>query len=412
MSDQDVNRLPDLADAPPEEGVIAILNHAVSISASDLFISSAADSVQVAVRRFGIVRPLMTLIPETGRRYMAHIKASASMDIAERRRPLDGRWLHTLADGRKVDLRINTTPTIYGEDFAIRILLRDTELRSIDQIGLSRFEHNLLREMLSRPSGLILVTGPTGSGKTTTLYACLSHVNNGKRKIHTIEDPVEYAIEGLHQSQVNPAIDLNFPQLLRSILRQAPDVIMIGEIRDEVTAQTTVRAANSGHLVFATLPSPVAAAAIQSMRSWGVRSHFLSTSLLGVISQRLMRTLCPECREVYDISTAPHTFDGVKQWLGPDEGKHLYGPRGCEACDHSGYAGRVGVFEIIRTTQEIRQLIAESKPAREIRAKATEQGMREFQQSALLKVASGESCTEEVFRVIPPEYLMSDDWSA
>ncbi len=398
-----------LNEVAPEEGLPAIFEHAVAISASDLFFSSEADAVSVTVRRLGLIRPLMTLPMELGRRYMTHIKASAGMDITERRRPLDGRWIQSLADGRKLDLRISTIPTMYGEDFAIRLLMRETELRAIDRLGMSQHELNLLIDMLSRPSGLILVTGPAGSGKTTTLYACLSHLNNGRRKIHTIEDPIEYAVAGLRQSQVNPKIDLGFPDLLRSILRQSPDVIMIGEIRDEVTAQTTVRAANSGHLVFATLPAPVASAAIQSMRSWGVRPHFLSTSLLGIISQRLLRRLCPKCREAYDISRAPHVFDAVREWLAPDQGRHLYGPKGCDMCDGTGYDTRTGIFEIMAMTPELRQLIGDGKPTREVRAKAVEQGMRELRHSALLRVASGETSTEEVFRAIPTEYLLLED---
>ncbi|MBN1345842.1 MAG: type II/IV secretion system protein [Phycisphaerae bacterium] len=409
MSRTVLGQLPDMKDTAPEDGVSVILNHAVANAASDLFFSGTINRVLISVRRFGIVETIGELSLESGRRYLTYIKAAAGMDIAERRRPQDGRWIHSLAEGRLVDLRINTIPTMYGEDFAIRILARDTELRSIDQLGMAQHEYNLLIEMLNRPSGLVLVTGPTGSGKTTTLYACLSRLNDGQRKLHTIEDPIEYALDGLHQSQVNPAIDLDFPELLRSILRQSPDVIMIGEIRDEVTAKTTVRAANSGHLVFATLPSPVAAMAIQGVLSLGVHPHFLSTSLLGVISQRLVRTLCPKCKVTYDVSTAPHTFDAVRKWLKADEGKVLCGPKGCDACEGTGYVGRAGVFEVMAVTQEIRRLIAEDRPAREVRDKAVEQGMREFRHSALLKVAWGETSTEEVFRVIPTEYLLMND---
>jgi type II secretory ATPase GspE/PulE/Tfp pilus assembly ATPase PilB-like protein len=184
---------------------------------------------------------------------------------------------------------------------------------------------------------------------------------------------------------------------------------MIGEIRDDITAETAVRAANSGHLVFATLHAPVAAGAIQSMRSLGVRSHFLSTCLLGVVAQRLIRTLCPACKSSFDISHAPHTFDEVRQWLNPEEGRHLYAPRGCKACDGTGYDDRTGVFEIMAFTPEIRQLIADGKPTREVRAKAIEQGMREFRHAAMLKVAQGQTSTEEVFRTIPPEYLILED---
>jgi len=402
----EIFELPEMA---AEEAVAAIIDHAVSMTASDLFFATNEDHVAVQIRRLGIVRPIMRLSPESGRRYMTYIKTAASMDIAERRRPLDGRLIHTLRDGQVVDLRINTIPTLYGEDFAIHILERNTRLRSIQQLGMSPHELNQFTTMLNSPSGLILVTGPTGSGKTTTLYACLSHLNDGRRKIHTIEDPIEYALPGLRQSQVNPAIGLGFPDLLRALLRQSPDVIMIGEIRDDVTAETAVRAANSSHLVFATLHAPVAAAAVQSMRSLGVRAHFLSTCLLGVVAQRLIRTLCPKCRVAFDISHAPKTYDEVRAWLEPEEGKHLYAPKGCDACDMSGYSDRTGVFEIMTFSNEIRQLIADGKPTRDMRAKAIEQGMREFRHAALLKVAKGQTSTEEVFRAIPSEYLLLED---
>src|SRR5207237_1310142 len=192
-----------------------------------------------------------------------------------------------------------------------------------------------------------------GAGKTTTLYACLNYLNNGQRKINTIEDPIEYALAGVRQSQVNPRLEVDFPELLRSVLRQAPDVIMVGEVRDPVTAETAVRAANSGHLVLATLHAPVAAGAIQSMLSLGVHPHFLSSSLRGVIAQRLIRTLCPKCKTSFDLTDSVHTFDEVRPWLEPGQGQVLYGPVGCAACRMNGYAGRTGVFELLTVTRPI-----------------------------------------------------------
>jgi type II secretory ATPase GspE/PulE/Tfp pilus assembly ATPase PilB-like protein len=264
--------------------------------------------------------------------------------------------------------------------------------------------------MISSPSGLILITGPTGSGKTATLYASLLKLNDGKRKINTIEDPIEYAIPGLRQSQVNNAIDLGFGELLRSVLRQSPDAIMIGEIRDTETAQTAVHAANSGVLVFATLHAPTAAGAVQSMRSLGVHPHFLATSLLGVASQRLVRTLDPATRVAFDLSDSPGTFDEVKPWLAPGEGKTLYAPGPAESNQMTGYNGRTGVFEVMQITREIRQLIGDNRSAKEIRDQAVTQGMLPFRLSALLKVARGDTSTEEVFRVIPSEQLLEEEW--
>jgi type II secretory ATPase GspE/PulE/Tfp pilus assembly ATPase PilB-like protein len=346
---------------------------------------------------------------EFGRRCMAHIKAAAGMDVAEKRRPLDGRWIRRRNGESTIDLRISTMPTLWGEDFTLRLLVRGSQLLSLEQLGLLRRDFNELFALLNSPSGMILVTGPTGSGKTTTLYACLTYLNNGERKINTIEDPIEYAVEGVRQSQINPRLDVDFPDLLRGALRQAPDVIMVGEIRDPITAETAVRAANSGHLVLATLHAPVAAGAIQSMLSLGVHPHFLSSSLRGVIAQRLIRTLCPACKMTLDLSEAPHTFDEVRQWLEPGQGRQLYAPNGCAECHRSGYAGRTGVFEVLTVKRELRKVIYEGQTTQAIRQKAIADGMIEFKQSALLKVARGETTAEEVLRAVPTEYLGLDD---
>src|SRR5271166_3700396 len=299
--EKDIGMAIDVSRFDPETAVEMLLEHAASIGVSDLFLCGNEANVGVLVRHLGVVRPISTLGPDLGRRCMAHIKALAGMDVAEKRRPLDGRWIHERASGHTLDLRINTIPTMYGEDFTLRLLDRHSRLLSLDQLGLLQRDYNTLLALLNNPSGLLLVTGPTGAGKTTTLYACLSFLNNGQRKLNTIEDPIEYAIEGIRQSQVNPRIDVDFADLLRSVLRQSPDVIMIGEIRDMPTAETAVRAANSGHLVLSTLHAPVAAGAIPSLLNLGVHPHFLASSLLGVVAQRLIRTLCPVCKMSFDV---------------------------------------------------------------------------------------------------------------
>lgn len=401
--------LMDVSKLSVEKAVAKLIEYAVGMGASDLFLVCEEDQFTVQVRHLGTVQPISALPLEMGKRCVAHIKATAGMDVTERRRPLDGRWLYREDEGPTIDLRINMIPTMHGEDLAMRLLVRESQLFDLANLGLTRDQHTQLLAMLESPSGLILMTGPTGSGKTATLYACLRHLNNGQRKINTIEDPIEFAVEGLRQSQVNPAIGLSFSELLRSVLRQSPDVIMIGEVRDAETAETAIRAANSGHLVLATIHAPSAAGAIQSMRALGAHNHFMSTALLGVVSQRLVRTLCPRCRISFDLSHAPHTFDDVRPWLGPDEGNRLYAHKGCDFCSMRGYAGRSGVFEVMPVSRPIRNLISDGKPARIIREKAIEEKMLEFRQSALLKVALGLTSTEEVFRVIPSEHLLLDD---
>jgi type II secretory ATPase GspE/PulE/Tfp pilus assembly ATPase PilB-like protein len=394
-----------LHELKPEDAVHQLIEHACAVRASDVFLASNEDHVAVSMRHLGIVQPVCRLPLELGRRCVAHIKVMAGMDMTERRRPLDGRWLHERRGGQRVDLRISTVPTLHGEDMSLRLLERASRLLALTELGLLRHDYNQLLSLLRSPSGLIVVTGPTGAGKTTTLYACLAHLNTGQRKLNTIEDPVEYAIEGIRQSQVNPQIGVDFPELLRAVLRQGPDVIMIGEIRDGVTAETAIRAANSGHLVLATLHAPTAAGAVQSLLGLGGHAHFLASSLLGVVAQRLVRTLCPHCKTAFDVSMMPNTFDEVRQWLEPGQGQSLYGAKGCSTCLMLGYAGQTGVFEVLHVSKEMRRLIADRRPTAAIRQKAIEEGTIEFRHTALLKVAQGQTSVEEVLRAIPTEHL-------
>src|SRR5262245_10027779 len=306
----------ELAELAPQDATTEIIKRAVEMSASDLFLLAEENSLKVGVRNMGRYEQISVVSKEQGRHLVNYLKSMSSIDIAERRRPQEGRWIFD-SDHGVVDLRINVIPSIWGEDLTARILDRKFGLLSLAALGLARSEYDQLTAMLASPSGLLLVTGPTGTGKTTTLYACLQHLNTGTRKINTIEDPIEYALSGIRQSQVHGKLGVDFPELLRNILRQAPDVIMVGEIRDEETANTAVRAANSGHLVLATLHAPVAAAAIQSLRALGANPYFLSSSLLGVVAQRLVRQLCPKCRVAYDISESPETFAEIQSLLEP-----------------------------------------------------------------------------------------------
>jgi type II secretory ATPase GspE/PulE/Tfp pilus assembly ATPase PilB-like protein len=396
---------PNVYGMVPETAVATLIDHAAKLPASDLYFGANENHVGVSVRHLGIVRLLTILSPDLGKRCISYLKAMAGMDLAESRRPLDGRWVRQGEGDSRVDMRISTVPTLYGEDVTIRLLIYESRMKSLPQLGLSARNLSDLQWMLSSPSGLILVTGPTGSGKTTTLYSCLKHLNDGQRKINTIEDPVEYAVSGLRQSQVNARAEVGFPELLRSILRQTPDVIMIGEIRDPVTAETAVHAASSGQLVLATLHAPIAVAAVQSMLSLGAHPHFLSSCLLGVLAQRLVRGLCPECKVRIEIGEVPGSFEEIRPWLEPGQGEALYAAKGCPACHQTGYSSRTGVFEVFRISRDLRRLIADAQPTRVLRQQSLDEGFVELRRSALLKVARGETSAEEVLRAIPSEYL-------
>jgi general secretion pathway protein E len=396
---------PTAATQTPEQTVTDVLEQAARLHASDLYFTAGVDHVAVSARHLGLIRPLVRLPLDLGHRCIAHIKVNANMNVAEHRRPQDGRWVHPGWRG-PIDLRVSTLPTLHGEDCALRLFVHSLPLLELEHLGFIGGQLNDLLAMLNNPSGLILVTGPTGSGKTTTLYACLRYLNDGRRKIHTIEDPVEHEIIGVRQSQINPRIGLGFPELLRSVLRQDPDVILVGEVRDAVTAETAVHAASSGHLVMATLYAPTAAGAVQSMRSWGMNLHFVAHSLLGVVAQRLVRTLCPQCRAAFPLPAgAPHPFEEVQAWLGPEEGRTLFAAHGCTACMNNGYSNRTGVFEIMRMSPIMRRLIGEGQPPSILREQANREGMFALRQAALLKVARGETTAEEVIRDVPSEYL-------
>jgi type II secretory ATPase GspE/PulE/Tfp pilus assembly ATPase PilB-like protein len=400
--------LDTIASLPPDALFQAIVRQAVRIGASDIFILADEDSARICLRWLGAVHVLAHVARDQGRHLISHVKAEAGIDIAERRRPLSGRYNYEVDDTR-LDLRLNSIPTLYGEDLTIRVLDRLVGLLKLDQIGMTRGEQSRLLALLNSPSGLILVTGPTGTGKTTTLYACLQYLNSGERKINTLEDPIEYAVRGVRQSQVNPALGVDFPELLRNILRQAPDVIMIGEIRDQETATTAVRAANSGHLVLATLHAPVAAHATQSMLALGAHPYFLANCLLGIVAQRLVRVLNPKTRVAYDIGDSPATFADVQKLLEPGEGMKLYGPGGKAASGEPDYVARTGVFEVLTMSRELRRLVSEARPTDELERKAIEHGMVEFRRAALLKVAQGVTSIEEMMRVVPSAYLGAED---
>ncbi len=393
-----------LAKLSPADVLAAVIQRAADLHVSDLFFLAEESGVRVAFRRMGGMETVAALPAEAGRSLITLIKAEAGIDLGDRRRPHEGRRIQTVGD-RVIDLRINIIPTLHGEDVTCRLLDRKFGLRSLEQIGLTRIELNKMQAMLNNTSGLVLVTGPTGTGKTTTLYGCLQYLNDSTRKINTLEDPVEYAVAGLRQSQTNQKIGLDFPELLRNILRQSPDVIMVGEVRDEETAATAVRAANSGTVVLSTLHSPVAAAAVQSMAALGVNRYFLSNCLIGVVAQRLVRTLCPKCRVAYDISQSPETFADIQQFLEPGFGTFIFGPGSCDSCLQQGYSGRTAIVELMVFNRALKQLVAKGCSSEELQTFAIQNGMLEFRRSAMVKVAMGVTSTEEVLRELPSEQL-------
>lgn len=392
----------------PEALLQAMVQQAKNVSASDIFVLADEESVRLSLRWLGAVHVLAHISKEQGRYLVNYIKTEAELDITERRRPASGRCVYNVDDSR-LDLRVNVVPTLFGEDVAIRVLDRQMGLLKIDQLGMTRTEQARTASLLNSSSGLILVTGPTGTGKTTTLYACLQHLNNGERKINTLEDPVEYALRGVRQSQVQPALGVDFSELLRHVLRQSPDVIMIGEIRDQETATIAVRAANSGHLVFATLHAAVAAHAIANLRALGVNQYFLANCLLGIIAQRLVRVLNPKTRITYDIADSPGTFADIARLLEPGQGKCLYGPGGKNSEGEPDYIARTGLFEVMTVDKRVRQLIQEEASAADIERAAVDHGMIEFRRAAMLKVALGITSIEEMMRVVPSVFLGTDE---
>ncbi|MEO6434668.1 MAG: GspE/PulE family protein [Tepidisphaeraceae bacterium] len=397
-------RLLDLGRTAPEEGFARLVERAADVRASDLFLVTNEQHVAVQVRLRGQIEQLCILDAEQGRKFISHVRHQAGMDVSDHRRPHDGRWIFDFDSAHAVDLRINIIPTLHGEDMAIRLLDRDTNLLSLDRLGMTARQLDTYRPMLSQPGGMVLFTGPTGAGKTVTLYASLNHFNDGRRKIHTIEDPIEYTVEGLRQSQVNNAIDLGPDEIMRGVLRQSPDVVMVGEVRDEQIARTAAWAATSGVLVLSTIHAPNAAGAVQSLRGFGIPSHFIAGSLRAAVSQRLVRTLCPACQELDEDGHGADTrrvLEEIKSFLPHASNAARYRAHGCDQCHGTGYAGSTAIYEIMPVSEGIRDLILDGHSPRDIHARAIQEGMLTLRQAALLKVAQGRTTMEEVRRIVP-----------
>lgn len=368
----------------------SIVLQAVNTKASDINIRPEKERVNVFFRVDGKMQFVRSLSRNLLPALVSRVKITGQMDISERRLPQDGH-ARLLRQGKQIDLRISVVPTVNGESVVIRILDKDAGLKPLDALGFSPDELRQIRRLISRPNGIFLVTGPTGSGKSTTLYAVLNEVKQRNPHILTVEDPVEYDMAGVEQVQISLAKGYTFAEALRHFLRHDPDVIMVGEIRDEETARIANKAALTGHLVFSTLHTNDAASTVTRLLDMGIESYLLSTTLLGVMAQRLVRVNCPDCSA--EESVEPYIRKTLN--LAPDE-KFQRGA-GCFKCHYSGYHGRTTVIELLRVTPEIAQLIIAGRPAREIADTAVSQGMRSLQQCALDLARQGRTSLEEVY---------------
>jgi general secretion pathway protein E len=393
----DLPQTEDLLDAENDAPVIrminALLTQAVRENASDIHIEPFELRSVVRFRIDGTLKDVIEPHRALHAAMVSRIKIMAELDIAEKRLPQDGRITLRLA-GRPVDVRVSTLPTGHGERVVLRLLDKDAGRLELSRLGMQGETLVAMDALVKQPHGIVLVTGPTGSGKTTTLYAALSRIDATVTNVMTVEDPIEYDLDGIGQTQVNPRIDMSFARALRAILRQDPDVIMIGEIRDLETAQIAVQASLTGHLVLATLHTNDTASSVTRLTDMGIEPFLLSSSLLGVLAQRLVRSLCTHCREAYTPSEAELTL--IEHLETPAK---LYCPKGCSVCSNSGYRGRTGIYELLTVDDGLRHLIHDHVAEQDLRQYALLHGMRGLRQDGLRLVITGVTSLEELLRV-------------
>ncbi|HWP65514.1 MAG TPA: type II secretion system ATPase GspE [Candidatus Limnocylindria bacterium] len=398
--EEDVAHLRDLAsEAPVIRLVNNLINRAVEQRASDIHVEPFENELKVRYRIDGVLHDVDTPPRRLQAAIVSRIKIMAKLNIAERRLPQDGRIKLRLM-GKEIDLRVSTLPTLYGESVVLRILDRSSIVVTLEHLGFPEDTLAQFETLIHRPYGMILVTGPTGSGKTTTLYGALDKINSPDKKIITIEDPVEYQLFGVNQIHVKPAIGLTFANGLRSIVRQDPDVIMVGEIRDAETAEIAIQAALTGHLVFSTLHTNDAAGAVARLLEMGVEDYLLASSLLGVLAQRLVRRICPHCKVPAEADNS-----ALRELVGGNGGGavQVYEGRGCDECAHTGYRGRCGIYELLLVNETARQLILKRASADIIREAAVKQGMRTLREDGWRTVRAGTTTVAEVVRVTQEE---------
>jgi general secretion pathway protein E len=394
----------DLLEASDDSPIIKLVNsllqHAVKERASDIHLEPYETEVRVRFRIDDVLyEPIKPLPRALQASIVSRIKIMGDLNIAERRLPQDGRIRLKIA-GRDYDVRLSTLPIEHGERVVMRLLPRTQEMTDLERIGFGEKQMAVIQKLITRPNGIVLVTGPTGSGKTTTLYACLSRINSTDKNIVTIEDPVEIQLKGVGQIEVNPKIGLTFATGLRSILRQDPNVILIGEIRDLETAEIAIQASLTGHLVFSTLHTNDAASAITRLVDMGVEPFLVGSSLVAVLAQRLVRVLCKECRVSAEATAVELREIGVRQ---PERPLQVFHAKGCAACNYTGYRGRVGIFELMIVDDDIRGLVSQNIDSKTIKQTAVRKGMRTLRGDGALKVLQGITSVAEVLRATEEE---------
>ncbi|MCU4421272.1 type II secretion system ATPase GspE [Acinetobacter lwoffii] len=381
-------------DAPIVRLINALLSEAIRVGASDIHIESFEKKLSVRLRVDGQLREIVQPRRELAPLLVSRIKVMAKLDIAEKRIPQDGRISLRLA-GREVDVRVSTLPSSYGERVVMRLLDKQAGRLNMTHLGLVNNDYGRLKTLVHRPHGIILVTGPTGSGKTTTLYAALSDLNDGSKNILTAEDPIEYQLEGIGQTQVNTKVDMTFARALKAMLRQDPDVVMVGEIRDLETAEIAVQASLTGHLVLSTLHTNTAIGAVTRLKDMGIEPFLLSSSLIGVIAQRLVRTLCPHCATWHEADAfEKNLFGNIEH----PQDLRLPQPQGCERCGNTGFSGRTAIYEIVPVDDHMRRLIHGNAAEYEIESYVRQQS-GSIRDDGLRKVLAGKTTIEEVLRV-------------
>ncbi len=386
------------SEAPIIQLVNLILSQAVQDRASDIHIEPFERSLKVRYRIDGVLHEVLSPHKRLQAAVTSRLKIMADLNIAEKRLPQDGR-IAIRVRNKDVDIRVSVLPTAFGERIVLRLLDKSDALISLDEIGFTPDVANLYSRLIARSHGIILVTGPTGSGKTTTLYATLQRINSPEVNIITVEDPIEYQLDGIGQTQVNARIDLTFANGLRSILRQDPDVIMVGEIRDRETAEIAIQSSLTGHLVFSTLHTNDSASAVTRLLDMGVEPFLISSSVLAMMAQRLVRVLCQHCREPEEPDLSALKEIGITQELLEAHGGHIYRGRGCDECRSTGYRGRMGIYELLPIDDVIRPLIMQQANANSIKTAAMERGLKTLLQDGALKVLQGLTTADELLRV-------------